>query len=670
VVDSILEILPETNHVFVILGNSPLDRYWREAIPAWFSRFEGRLTFSYSDGMSFSEILERSASLPPNSAILYFLLSVDFRNVPIAEAQGLPEIHAVANAPIFGLHSSQLGRGVIGGNVMSMDLVARNTAAAAVRLLRGESGRTIQIPLQLQGPPTFDARELRRWNVDEQRLPPGSIVLFREPTLWDRYWPYIVAAIALWTLGISLVAALLFNLVRRRRAEQSLRESTRRLQGILDTAIEGILTVDEHGVIESANAAAENMFGYSSFEAVGLPVSGLISGKTGHRKDGSTFPIDVGVSELALAQRRISTHFVRDVTERARMEQMDREFSRRLLEAQEAERARVARELHDDVTQRLARLTIEAGRIGGPTLRGLHDELVRVNEDVHALAYRLHPSLLDRLGLARALSVECERFSRQHSIPIAVTIYELPQSIPHDVALGLFRIAQEALTNVSRHARASSAAVALSVREHDLRLTVSDTGVGFAVAQDPERPSLGIASMRERARLLGGDLALESAPGRGTTVRAWVPLKTAVSAPTPRTAQRPSVLLADDNQAITEALRDVLAPELEVVATVRNGLALLDAAAKLEPDVIVADISMPLLDGFGALAQLRRRNPAVRVVLITMYQEPALARAALDDGACGFVLKSFAPSELLAAIRAALAGQTYVSPSIADKIAR
>ena len=134
--------------------------------------------------------------------------------------------------------------------------------------------------------------------------------------------------------------------------------------------------------------------------------------------------------------------------------------------------------------------------------------------------------------------------------------------------------------------------------------------------------------------------------------------------------KRPSVLLADDNQAITEALRDVLAPELEVVGTVRDGLALLDAAAKLEPDVIVADISMPLLDGFGALAQLRKRNPAVKVVFITMYHEPALARAALDDGACGFVLKNLAPSELLDAIRAALAGTTYVSPALADKIAR
>ncbi len=662
VVDSILEILPRTKHLFVVLGNSPLERYWREAAPKWFERFQGRLTFSWSDGMSFPEILEHAAALPPDSAIFYFILSVDSRNVPISEAQGLPELRARANAPIFGLHSSQLGRGVIGGNVMSMDTVSTNAAAAAVRILRGEPPRSIAIPIQRSGPPVFDARELRRWNVDERRLPPGSSVRFREPTFWDQYRVYIVTGAALWVVVSALVVALLFNLLRRRRAERSLQESTRRLQGILDTAIEGILTVDESGVVESLNASAEGMFGYTPEEVVVQPVSLLISAASGRRKDGSTFPIELGKSEVNLPQRRIHTYFVRDITERKRMEQMDREFSRRLLHAQEAERARVARELHDDVTQRLARLTIETGRselLQDQALKAVRAELVRIGEDVHSLAYRLHPALLDRLGLARALHVECERFSREQSIRVDVTVGGSTQEVPPDTALGLFRIAQEALKNVSRHARSSAAAVALRAAEDGLELTVTDTGVGFDLAREQGRPSLGLASMRERAWLLGGELTIDSEPGRGTTVRAWVPL----AAPAPRArsedaARRPSGLLADDNQGITDALRAILAPEFELVDTVRDGLQLLDAVAELDPDVVVADISMPRLDGFGALAELRRRNPAVKVVLITMYGEPALARAALDDGASGFVLKNLAPGELPEAIRAALAGKT------------
>jgi signal transduction histidine kinase len=210
---------------------------------------------------------------------------------------------------------------------------------------------------------------------------------------------------------------------------------------------------------------------------------------------------------------------------------MDLEFSRRLLSAQEAERARVARELHDDVTQRLARLTLETEKFDSPQdsspqaskLRAVREELVHISQDVHSLAYRLHPALLDRLGLARALKFECERFSRQHSTRVDVTIDGLPRDIPPDTALGLFRITQEALNNISRHARAASAAVTLKATSGRLELVVTDTGVGFDATRDPDKPSLGLASMRERVRLLGGELTVDSEPERGTRVSAWVP---------------------------------------------------------------------------------------------------------------------------------------------------
>ena len=128
--------------------------------------------------------------------------------------------------------------------------------------------------------------------------------------------------------------------------------------------------------------------------------------------------------------------------------------------------------------------------------------------------------------------------------------------------------------------------------------------------------------------------------------------------------KRPRILLADDNERITAALQHLLAPEFDVVDTVRDGVLLVESAARLHPDVIVADISMPRLDGLRALTQLRKLNPDVKVVLITMYHEPALARFALDDGARGFVLKHLAPGELVDAIRAALDGKTYVSSAL------
>jgi signal transduction histidine kinase/streptogramin lyase len=207
-------------------------------------------------------------------------------------------------------------------------------------------------------------------------------------------------------------------------------------------------------------------------------------------------------------------------------------FTRQLIGAQEAERARLARELHDDITQRLARLAIDAGRVeraGTPpqisdTMREVREGLVRLSEDVHALSYRLHPSLLEDLGLAEAIKAECERFSRQESIHAEVKLRDLPPVIPRDAALGLFRIAQEALRNVARHAQANTVDVTLRATDGGLQLAVRDNGVGFDPSRKREHLSLGLASMRERAGLLDGELDIESAAGHGTTIVAWVPL--------------------------------------------------------------------------------------------------------------------------------------------------
>ena len=128
--------------------------------------------------------------------------------------------------------------------------------------------------------------------------------------------------------------------------------------------------------------------------------------------------------------------------------------------------------------------------------------------------------------------------------------------------------------------------------------------------------------------------------------------------------KRPRVLLADDHQIVAEGLKSLLAADFELVGVVADGRALLEAARKLKPDVIVADIAMPQLNGIDALVQLRKQDPKVKVIFLTMHQEANYARKALEAGALGFVLKHSAPAELVTAIRAALEGKTYLTPSI------
>ena len=233
-----------------------------------------------------------------------------------------------------------------------------------------------------------------------------------------------------------------------------------------------------------------------------------------------------------------------DITKRRQAEEAARELSGRLINAQEEERSRLARELHDDVTQRLALLAIDAGRgernlpsaAGGTAMRAMRESLIRLSEDVHALAYRLHPSILEDLGLIEALKTECESFGRVASIPVDLKAQEVPDPLPHAVALCLYRIAQEALRNVGRHARASAVQVSLRRLDGGVQLAVRDNGAGFDPAQQRDRPSLGHASMRQRIYQLNGELEVESAPGHGTTVLAWVPLKEEQSEPSARAA--------------------------------------------------------------------------------------------------------------------------------------
>lgn len=205
-----------------------------------------------------------------------------------------------------------------------------------------------------------------------------------------------------------------------------------------------------------------------------------------------------------------------------------------LLDAHEQDRKRLARELHDDVCQRLFFLAMELTTLALDTdsitsgvsdrLRGLSNDVAVLGQDLYRLAHHLHPATLQHLGLAGAIRAFCRDMSAARKLKIDLQIGEVPEQVAEDIALCVYRIAQEALHNVVRHSGASSAIVTLTTRDDEIVLTVRDGGVGFD-ARDPDRsPSVGLASMQERARLLNGRFSLWSLPGEGTRIEARIPL--------------------------------------------------------------------------------------------------------------------------------------------------
>jgi signal transduction histidine kinase len=210
-----------------------------------------------------------------------------------------------------------------------------------------------------------------------------------------------------------------------------------------------------------------------------------------------------------------------------------RKLAAELLHAQEKERRRIAREMHDDWAQRLALLCLDLGKLeahlgapdrAGPLLGAVREQLMHLSEDVHALSRQLHPSILDDLGLVEALRSECAGFSRREGIAVAYHPGAVPAAVPKDVALCVYRVAQEALRNVAKHAGVKEAMVTLGTAGAELVLRVEDSGAGFDPTAVRTEPGLGLASMEERVRLVQARLTIASAPGRGTTVEVRVPV--------------------------------------------------------------------------------------------------------------------------------------------------
>jgi len=251
--------------------------------------------------------------------------------------------------------------------------------------------------------------------------------------------------------------------------------------------------------------------------------------------------VEIGLSAIETAVGKLAVAFVSDITQRRQLEQAAQAHAREvralaasLLTAQEEERRRVSRELHDQICQQLASLAIDIGGLAADRvteeaqhrlkLKELQARIVKASEATRHIAYELHPSVLDDLGLVVSLQSLCKEFSEQTSIAVEFTNVALPGSVRREVASCLYRVAQESLRNIAKHACAKHVSVDLTLQKGTVVLTIADDGVGFDQEAVKGRGGLGLIGMEERARLVNGILSIATRPGHGTRIALEIPL--------------------------------------------------------------------------------------------------------------------------------------------------
>jgi PAS domain S-box-containing protein len=370
--------------------------------------------------------------------------------------------------------------------------------------------------------------------------------------------------------GRKLYTVILRDVTERMRAERLLARSEARLRGILDSAMDAIITVDSRQHIVLFNRAAEEVFGCPRDQAIGAPLAWFIPERFRHahagmvqrfgedgapsrrmgagqrivmglRRNGDEFPIDASISHIVEEGEHFYTVILRDVTERVKADRALRESREEIRNlaltasgVREQEKSRIARELHDELGQALTALKIDVGWLrehlaGAPG--AVRDKLgaMQVLLDGTVAAARrissdLRPLMLDDLGLVAACEWLAQNFQQRTGIPCELVLGAGDLDLPDPYATAVFRVMQESLTNIAKHAQATQVEATLVRDASTVTLTVRDNGRGFTPSAPRKQGSYGLVGLRERAYLLGGDLRIESGPGRGTVVEMRIPM--------------------------------------------------------------------------------------------------------------------------------------------------
>jgi PAS domain S-box-containing protein len=561
------KLQPEARRLVVVGGASDVDRRWETRARAQLAAYEGRFETTYLLGLPRQLLLDQVSRLPQDAIVLTLTLFMDREGQRFIPRDIIEEVANASSAPVYSLWETVLGRGVVGGYMDSFEAAGQAAADLSLSILRGEDPGLLPRMTKIEHRNVVDARQLARWRLSEARLPAGSIVLFKEQTIWERHRGIVMGTAAVFSLMAVTLLILALQIRKRRRAEAQLKASEERLGFAAASADIGLWQYDIAADFLWSSTHCRLMFGLPANHP--LTTAELID--SAHPADRSVAVASVRAasygaltteqSEFRVVQPdgrirwlqargcttldsngrpTLVSGIFRDITSYKAAELEARQLSQRVLTIQDEERERIAQELHDSTAQHLAAIGLNLIAIQGANsskrntsriFADIERSLAEAARELRTFTYLLHPPALADDGLVATLHQYAEGFSRRTGLNVAIRAEipdaELSPSLQHS----LLRIVQEALANVHRHASANRVSVRLRRVDSGLHLIIRDNGHGFPSENSGGSRKLsslpvigvGMAGMSARARQFGGRLAIRSS-SMGTSVHIVLPI--------------------------------------------------------------------------------------------------------------------------------------------------